>query len=114
MPFVEGEWINLNPYEEYKSKVIRSLLEPGSGGLVWNSVYRQKLHDDAAVYLLQRDGLSVTRESIQRARTTVERLVAEEYQEYADHNTKNGFSEPIASLQSAYHCGISCYRQMGD
>lgn len=97
MPFNEkGEWVNLNPYEEYKHKVIISREQPGSGGIMWTSEHRNMLHDEATFYLMEQEGIPLNPENFLRFRERISRELDQNY----DFAERSGIvKEPLSPPQ---------------
>lgn len=66
-----GEWYLPDPIENYANAVLKSMQEPGSGSYLWTDEYRRQLHNEAAKFLLERDGLPLTSENLNFARHRV-------------------------------------------
>lgn len=88
MPFnEEGKWVTPNPIEAYLSLVKKSQEQPGLGGSFWTSDYRRKLHDEAARYHMELNGIPYSEEAFQEAR----RIIEEMSEEYHGHDKENNF-----------------------
>lgn len=109
MPFNEqGEWVTLNPYDEYRSKVIRSKEQPGAGGWLWNSELRKRLHDEATLYVMEQEGIADTAENFARIRARITREIEEDY----DVSERNGFVKTEVNTDLPQQ--DSCYKRSGD
>ncbi len=77
MPFNDrGEYVkDMNPVEVYRIHVIKSACMPGSGGFMWSSEYRNRLHNEAARFILEQEGISPTPENFTLARKRLAREV---------------------------------------
>ena len=86
----QGEWVDLNPYEEYQQKVIKSKEQPGQGGMIWTAELRNRLHDAATRFIMIREGIEDTQENFFVTRERISREIEEAY----DCDERNGFLKP--------------------
>lgn len=84
----EGQWHATNPLQTYKERVRMSEQHPGSGGALWTSEERHKIHNEATKYVMGLRGIPDTVENFDRVRAEIGREVEEDY----NHNERNGFT----------------------
>lgn len=88
MPFnKEGEWVNLDPLETYRDFVKKAEVNRGGGGAAWTAEARNRLHDEATRFVMERDGIPLTEEAFYNTREEIGRVLETNY----DHAERSGF-----------------------
>ena len=91
VPFNErGEWVTLNPLQEYRARVLKSKEQPGSGGPIWTSRLRNEMHDNATLFVMEQEGIANTPKNF----TMIRERIAEEVEEDYDASERDGFIKP--------------------
>lgn len=108
MPFnKEGEWVTLNPLDTYRDFVKRSQTSSGSGGAAWNSAARNRLHDAATRFVMERDGILSTEDNFYMTRE----IIGRELEENFDHAERSGL---ISRSFLVPDKGSELYKRYGD
>lgn len=112
MPFNErGEWVDMNPLDTYNQLVKKSMEQPGSGGYAWSSSYRNKLHNNATLFVMNIEGIPFTPENFARVRERIGR----EVEEFYNIDKENGFVNELALPPLQVQLAISSsYKRIGD
>lgn len=83
----KGQWVELDPYEEYRHKVTISKENPGAGSIIWTTEYRNRLHDEATYFIMRREGISFSPENFLKTRERLGREIEEAW----DAGERGGF-----------------------
>lgn len=112
MPFIEGKWVNLDPHQEYKDKVIKAKTNPESYGRLWNDDERKLMHDNAARFLIEKAGLPVTPANLETFRAKIAQELEEDY----NYGEKSGIlKQNVGTDVKGYSfMNTKVYKHLGD
>lgn len=103
-----GEWYLPDPIENYINQVLRAIQEPGSAVHLWTDTYRRQLHNEAAKFWLEHEGLPLTPENLDFARQKIEDNIKDE------HHLAIAEAHEKVPLPAQMVSHIPLYKRVGD